>query len=585
MLVYLHYWLVAVGGLGSLLAWKIFGWRKKKSDVDIVAILQRERDEDLKGYVLAKKDYVHRQPYDLIAEIEGRALRNLGVFGQGGAGKSKLLSWFCWTYSTLNVKVFAFNYHKFQKGEGDFEGLGFKYVNIAKNLPYVFKPEYKEFLIRAFAVVFVSQINRTGLMASMLEEVFRKILNVAPCRDWNEFERNARRVTKESSGLEQDVASIVALKVSSLNVGEIKEIEFDFSKSYLLDFAYLLNDLAKNLYSEFYANLIYKKAEEESVAGRPHSIMLAIDECHRLLKYGDISITAEILRNARKHMRVAIATQSMTDVLEGLRHFQHFQFKTHNSKDVDEISKISPLHAEAVRQLKEREFVWVNEGSVEQISIFELDIINLETARLETKVNEAYREPDENFVEEETKSVEIEKKEEEKLDEKIIVALQQSNVPLYGYEIGKSIGLPPKEAGLKVKQPLRILEKGGKVNGWKCQIRKEEKPFYYLANDSREVCHNLMMIEVEKRIDSSWKIVFKATHGTQGADFTIEKNGRKLSIECETWLKNDISDLQGRVAKEEETIIVVPTTLTKGFYQRLFECKVVLIPELEEALN
>ncbi|MDE2590273.1 MAG: hypothetical protein KGL95_11505, partial [Patescibacteria group bacterium] len=294
-------------------------------------------------------------------------------------------------------------------------------------------------------------------MASMLEEVFRKILNVAPCRDWNEFEQNARRVAKESGGLEQDVASIVALKVSSLNVGQVREIEFDFSKSYLLDFAYLPNNLAQNLYSEFYANLIYKKAEEESIAGRPHSIMLAIDECHRLLKYGDISITAEILRNARKHMRVAIATQSMTDVLEGLRHFQHFQFKTHNSKDVDEISKISPLHAEAIRQLKEREFAWVNDGNTELIPIFELDIITLETTRLETKVREAFREPDESFVDEKLKPIEIEKKEDVKLDERILDILKESNTALYGYEIGKAIGLLPKEAGLKIKQPLRIL--------------------------------------------------------------------------------------------------------------------------------
>lgn len=97
------------------------------------------------------------------------------------------------------------------------------------------------------------------------------------------------------------------------------------------------------------------------------------------------------------------------------------------------------------------------------------------------------------------------------------------------------------------------------------------------------------MTRESKKHFGDWKIIFEASHGTGKSDLIIEKDGRKVAIECETFLKKDIADLQDRVAKNNlegmETIIVVPTNEAKTWYQALFDCKVVLIPELKEVLG
>ncbi len=589
--VLIHNWYLLAGAISLGLLEFLRLAKKVRVDARIIAVLLRKRSDELKGFVLPTKEYVSEKAYDLIAEIETQALKNLGIFGQGGSGKSTLLSWFVWTYSNPDemtrygikpVTIFAFNYHRFQKGKGDFEGLGFRHVDISKNLPHVFNPEYKEYLIRAFTVVFVSVINNQGIMTSMLSDIFREILDVAPCKSWNDFSINSKKVESKSRGLKAEICTIIASKISVLNVGRVNQIDFDFDHSVVLDYSLLPDPLSQNLYSEFYANLIYRKAEEASIAGKPHSIMLAIDECKRLLKYSEASITADLLTNARKHMRIAIATQNFTDVHVGLRHFQHFQFRTLNDEDINAISNIDALHADALRQLDEQEFIWVNDGSTDPIPIFKLDVTRIEEFR-------ATHPQEYESIEDSVKTQQdVEPEGSEYLEDKIIDVLKKSQVAMYGYQIGKEVGFSPKDA-INVRQPLRQLVsiEDDRVRTILIQLRKQEVDYFYLPES--EQVHNLMTKETKKKF-GNWKINFEATHGTGKSDFIISReDGKILGIECETTLKRDTADLQDRItenlASDTDTIIVLPNEKAKQIYAKLFTCKVCLIPELEEVLK
>jgi hypothetical protein len=539
--------------------------------------------------------------YDIIAAIESRALKNIGIFGQAGSGKSKLLSWFCWQYSDLTeclryeimpVKVFAFSYKRFQKGNGDFERLGFEHIDISKHLPNLFNSEYLEDLIRSFAVVFVSEISKKGLMASMLEDSFRDILEYKQCKSWDDFQRNAEAISKNSSGLTQNVAEIVARRVRSLNVGVVSEINFQFDKSMILDFAYLSNELAKNLYSEFYARLIFRKSVEESIAGRPHSIMLALDECHRLLRFGDISIISELLREGRVHMRIAIASQNTSDVNKSLFHFQWLQSGTVNDDDLKHIKEVDELHKEAVKKLNEKEFVWVNDGTSIKVPIFKLDIERLEEFR-EQHPQQYNVEVEVKQEPQETKQAEPEKS----LDytSQVLKVLGKSDVAMYGYQIGITIGLSSDDA-IKIRQTLRKLVKDSKLRVVKIQFRKKEIEYYYIPNT--EQVHNVMIKgdgkekgTTKELLSYGWAIKFQASHGTHGYDYLMEKNGKEIIVEIETGSKSTLDDFNSKVEKyDKPVIIVIPNKEQKERYSYLpcvqnGKAKIALIPEIETTLK
>lgn len=571
-------------------------------DIEVVGFLKRKRSDDLKGFVLPQKEYEYAGRDDAIGKIERQSLKNLGVFGSGGSGKSVLLSWFAWTYSLAGVKVFCFNYHKFEKYKGDFENLDFEYVDMSKHLPDLFNPKYKEFLIRAFSVVFVSVINKTGLMASMLEDIFREILDVKECLNWNDFAENAKKVEKNSSGLTHDVAGVVALKVKSLNVGAVSELKIQFDKSYLLDFAYLPNPLVQNLLSEFYANLIYHKAEQASISGKPHSVMLAVDECARLLRYGDISIIADLLRNARKHMRVAIASQNFTDVLRGLRHFQHFQFKTHNSEDIREIGDIEPLHMETVRQLTGHEFSWINSedenekgGEGQIISIYQLNTERLDVFREQHP--QKYDGEDRGRVQtgsdiekdvipqQDGKSVQDVKQNigfDSAVVKKQILDLLEKNAPQgkYESEIFSSLGISRADSRRgNAHSLLQRMVKSGEIRRYQYVGIKETKMVYYIGNEKgrESPIHVRGIDDIKKVCQIVNEKILSEYVSNHGWDVEISS----CFLDFKTGLAHDIKDDVRKLQDKEH--FKKPTTFACGNYEvkKYYENVLSVVDDIE----
>lgn len=607
LLFIFHYWEILILGGIILFSWKIWESRKTLIDTKIVARVFRQRDDKLQGYVLPIREYVSSKNFDIIAKIESQALRNMGIFGTAGSGKSKELSWFAWAYSNSEemarygiepINVFAFNYHKFEKGKGDFEGIGFEHVDISTRLPNLFNPQYHEDLILSFSVVFVSEIKSTGLMASMLQDSFREILEYKKCESWEDFRRNAEAVAKNSNGLTQEVATIVAKKVRTLDVGIVGEIDFQFDKSMILGFENLPTELSKNLYSEFYARLIYRKAEAESIVGRPHSVMLMIDECHRLLKYGDISIVADILRNGRKHMRTAIATQNTSDVLDGLFHFQWFQFKTSNARDIEHIKKVDELHGEAVRKLNEKEFVWVNDGSSQTIPIFKLDIERLEEFRLEhpqvyeSRVEETREEQPsikktENKVEEKTS-----KYDKEETEKKVLDVVEASPIGIFVSQVLERIGFGVRKDSNR-GTAFRLIKKMARdvkirIKDYISADKREHKLVFSKSNPQRAETqvHKRLRDDTKTILDEN-KIPYTEGEVNQGWDFET----KNAVLEAESGLKNSLKEWNEKVMISKKLVITILCNEEDRERYSYLPCveagktKLVLLYELLETLK
>lgn len=587
-------WEILILGGIILVSWKIWEQVKTFIDVKIVARIYRQRDDKLQGYVLPIRENVSPRNFDLLSKIETQSMKGIAVFAEAGGGKSKLLSWICWQYSdpvevskykTLEesheydkkcrikivrkwrplepVKVFAFNYHKFQRGKGDFEGLNFDYLDIANHLPDIFNPEYKEFLIKTFSTIFVSFFTTKGIMASMLDEIFRKIYEIKQPRNWEEFVSNAEKVSKSSSGLESDVATIVALKVNALKVGRVSEITFNFDMSLILDFAYLPSDLSKNFYSEFYANIIYDKAEKESVAGRPHSIAIALDEAHRTLQYSSHSVVATILKEGRKHIRAWISTQNFSDVDIGARHFQHLQGKTHNHMDVNAISTLEALHAETLRQLNEKEFAWINDGASLTIPVFRLDTTRLEIFRIEhpqvyeNRVEEKKKEQPsnqntQNVVEENTS-----KYDKVKTEKAILDVVEASPTGLFVSQVLEKIGHRDRNDSNRgtAFRLIKKMAKDGKIRikDYISADKREHKLVFSKDNPQRAETqvHKRLRDDTKTLLDEN-KIPYTEGEFNQSWDFVTEVN-----LEAESSLKRSLSEWNDKILKSEKLVITI----------------------------
>lgn len=582
---WLVFGIMGVSLVGTIVMFVLFLRHKIHADFQIIGIIRREEDKRLQGYKIVRFTDVAKKGMDLLAEIAGAVNRAVLVCGMAGVGKSLLLSIQLYRTS-LQKKVVIFSLKTFPDwADEDFVNIpNFIKIDMTQYLPTNIFNDADKFA-SAYALALLSSLTMKGMMYHSVRNQVRNLIT-DEVKSWDDLKKKIEKVKRERNGtFDVSVLNSISDTIEQFQRfgGRQKDLDIDWKNAtanYVLSFSKFGDD--NEALKIFYCELILR-----DVFARQLGYALCIDEAHLILKNSG-SIVGTILRTGRVSTDLFIGTQNYSDIArEHLQFGSVFLHYTINKDDIDAIH--DAFVKDAVSLLRGHQFVSLTaKHDNDMIMVCQADPTSFRKAVAEWRQAEENK-PQEVFVPEVVAEATPEKKEEEKLDEKIIDVLRQSSVPLYGYEIGKSCGLSPKEAGLKIKQPLRILERGGQVRIWKCQIRKDEKPFYYLANDDRDPCHNLMMKEVEKRINSDWKVELRNTHGKQGEDFLVEKEGKKIALECETGLKNDVSDLQDRVAKNQAenktTIIVVPTNEKKIFYQHLFDCKVCLIPKIEEDLK
>jgi hypothetical protein len=493
LLFYFYFW-IAVAGVISLAFWKFFTRRGSLIDNKIVARLFRQRDDKLQGYVLPIREEVSPKNYDIIASIEGVNLKHLLFGGAGGSGKSFALLWFLWQYTNPDecqrngiepCVAYAFNVKPHPKGKGDFENIEFRYFNLLNNLPDFFNEEYKTELVLTFACIYTSVLTSVGIMANAMPNFFGNILDYKPCKSIRDVINNALQLANTSTGLNQQLYSFIALKMKELDVGTQNEIEFDWNVSTILDVSFIPTPLGQNFVIEMYSRIITKKAMQEHREGRSHRIILCVDEAARLLKHGAFSILSVALREGRAGMRLFLGTQTPAiDILQGDEHYQWFQFRTSNSNDIQRIQTLSPLHAEAVRLLREHEFVWVNDGQSQSIPIFKIDGTRLkEFRKVHPQVYPSEKVETRKEITE-TKDVIVEEKTEEtlrfdreKAENEIRKVIAESGTGLFISEILTRIGYGDRNHRHR-GDAFRLIKKMGKDG----KIRIED----YISSDGRE---------------------------------------------------------------------------------------------------
>lgn len=553
----------------------------------IVALgINRYNDEQKRWEVV--RDDITPKLYDIEDHIAEKHNDLVAIFGEMGTGKSYLAAYLNWLYIQGGKKVIILSPKTYPVGqEHDFFWIEKQY-DVSKAIPNPFLPERISALVNSLQVCFIAKIKNIGITAINIKPLLDEIVKQKP-KNWDDVHRIIGKMKKSQQSLAMALDTIENI-VSQVAL-PINEEAINFDESCLFEFGGFGEnaDIQKAFYMEMISNIIFQ--QEQSRMERDY--VLCVDESHYLLKYAEAgSCLNSILRMGRLAFSLILCSQHLADVHQDLRQTGSvFEFYTTHEDTSTYLKNVAPFLRDCVGLVKKNEFCDVKQevDSKNRIGyIFKvIDSRFEEFIEKKRQVREKSEKP-QLLV---TKVVPIEtvpREEEENLKEKAVEVLESSDECLHGYALTKRAGVMADDVNSR-RRIVRNLLAEEKIKEWDCQIRQKVKTFYYLANDNRDPCHNFMMNEVEKKINSGWKIEFKATHGIQGADFILEKEGKKVALESETGLKNDIVDLQDRIAKNQveniPSIIVVPTSEKKIFYQSLFDCKVVLIPELEEALR
>lgn len=580
----------------SLVGWKFWENNRKPFDVHIVGVGHKVVDESLgnKGYVLPKIDAVNKM-YDLIAHIDTKSSPAVLYCGKVGTGKSTLMAWTIWektdsqeceTFGRVSEKVVIFSPKTWHdRKDYDFDLPNFRRIDMTQFLPSNVFENHHAF-VGSILTALYADLTARGMMSHSVRTQLYELVSEGGIKSWADFEDKIDKARKGRGNFDMSILNAIRGDIQFLKgVGKEGTLQIDWSdmqENYVLDFGVFEdNDIAKVFYMEYFLRAIFKHKTKN---------ILAIDEIHRLLNKGETSILSKVLREGRTGIKLYLATQNFSDVPNA--NVQFGSIFAHETQNVDDYkASADEFVKDYWKMLRGHRFIdLTDEHHNSAIPIYELNPERLNQVRECERDNHVGMQSDENFtVEESSRQKETEdddNKADEKYAENIIETLRKSEVCLYGYEIAKSVGLSPKDA-IKIRQPLRQL-KDVKIREWKCQIRNKEVTYYYLINDGRDVCHNFMTRETKKKF-GDWKIIFEASQGTGGADFIIEKDNKKIAIECETGLKKEVLDVQERITKNLadviDTVIVVPTEDARQFYSALFDCRVCLIPELEEILE
>ncbi|MDE1868082.1 MAG: ATP-binding protein, partial [Thaumarchaeota archaeon] len=490
--------------------------------------------------------------FNIIDETLGQLNQNILINGSARSGKTWLGMYLC---LKLPHRKIILSFKKFQSNNRDFD-IGYKWIDVSQFFPNLFADGQS--FCEAFRCAFFSDLSSRGLMIDTILSKVNEVIEQEP-KNFDEFFKALDRVAK-SGQWDANITNIVKSKVKKLQVEGAKHGSINFRQgNIVLDLGNLPDDEVKSFVAELFLRQINRIEEQEQ---NTEKVYVVIDEAwHILASKQQKSIIGTMLLQGAFYIQLIIITQNYTHLDEDYRgHFgSHFCFRNTNDKDSKAIEAgYGAFVRDGVRQLPD--FCYTNLRYQHGENILPYWKLNFE--KLERLIQEARQthvaedNPQADFVSdgnnvwkdgEEKKKDET--KEKENLEERAIDVLKKSEVAMYGYELGKAVGVKPKDVTTRRKILRKLLE-DNKIKEWICQIRNEEVSYYYLINDGRDVCHNLMTRETKKKF-GDWKIIFEASQGTGGADFVIlrEKDGKKIAIECETSLKKDASDLRERIEK------------------------------------
>lgn len=457
---------------GSMVGWKFWKVSCLPSDVRIIGVGHRVKDDDLK-YVLPSIDH-ENEPFDLIGDSNKKGNPATLYCGKAGTGKSTLMGENIWQQTDpQECEIFGrtpetaviFSPKTFRSMEDfDYALPAFERIDMTKKLPSNIFENHHAFVGSLLTAVY-STLTMRGMMVKNVETQLYKLLKKGNIQSWEDFETILNNAKKRGGEFDKTVLESIEGDIQFLkDAGTEGTLDIDWSdlkKNYVLDFGtFGENRIAKVFFMEYYLRIVFNHRLQN---------ILAIDEVHRLLNKGETSILSEVLREGRTSVKLHLATQNFSDVPPSNMHFGSiFAHETQNGDDFkacgDEFVK------DYWKMLRGHQFIDLTHGHQNQtIPIYQLDPTRLNKVRDETRLIWEEKEESEQRVQQDKKIIATKKNNTtDNLNEKVLDVLKTSDVVMYGYEIARKIGMSPKGA-VQIRQPLRNLvgnkNKGMEVSG------------------------------------------------------------------------------------------------------------------------
>lgn len=564
--------------------------RSIKNNIGIVEQVQEvqytKKDEKTGREVMRLPTYLREVDFQKYLEGKGQN-RNIAIAGMARSGKTYLLYWILSQLSTFETEsgtLIPLHRIVFQAKDSDrFCELGIPSLYLSKVVPNVFLNP-NAFLM-SWRLAF--SLNNMGITALRIEPKLLEIVKrIRANPSWEAFNKELQKmlteeksnITAEALNTINNVFRAVAYEDNTENFRKMADIELP--DSIVLNFAGL-----NNFAFAFFAEYLLRQLDAEIENGKREGTSVMVDEAHIFNREG--SIIPRISAVIASRGSLIVATQELHTIEGQLKGncATQFCFKQTEPKDLNVASALSEPYHWIVQRLYPYEFVdLAQEDSHKGIYVFRLINPSIEF------------QPIEEWIPEGVKQTGKEQK-AEKIDyeQEILHALEHAkNVQDIAKFLSKKIRNSDKKEDisyfkLKIKDTLArmvvnqsvIAERTDNVkfNSDKDYVvsevvfcRKSGNPsdyHEYLVNSCAEVLYKK-------------GIIFKIMPSGVG---TADIEAEKFVLEIETGLKNDITDIEGRIKKYKkegkETFIIVPNEDAKAKYQGKYpETKILTLPEL-----
>jgi len=367
-----------------------------------------------------------------------------------------------------------------------------------------------------------------------------------------------------------------------------------------------LNDYQKTFFAEVILNMIWKKLQSNR-----KKCVIFIDEAHRVLRRTEnyTSVLDEMAREIRGLGGVLIvSTQNLTDIDKSvLNQFStQFVFNTTKKEDLDAIRAISSGLANLVVQLPPHVCIDIRQGKKDNIELYQFlpPKYEEEPKYFEIKPAESLDKtpsPDKTLDIGKTdvsgktagKTYVPDPEFDAKVERAMLEYLKKWEI---GYvtrmakDLSPIVGKDSSRLKVDLNRIFKKLVAQGIVSKSELINENGTKIVYYWLKEKGESPFHKTLVNSTCKLFLANNINYNFS--SDGPDIVIHFNGKRIAVECETGLKDDLSMYEKQVLKRfdrgfDEVWTVCPTPDTASKYKALKipNHKVFTLPELKKILK
>lgn len=521
---------------------------KEENDNEIVAVVKRVINEDLKDRLQVHIKNEGSHGYDICEYIEGKPNRSGLIIGGARSGKTVLGEFLC---LKLPYRKIVVSFKRFNPMKRDFD-LGFIWIDCSKQLPNIFSDAQS--FTEAFQTAFFSSINMRGLAIDTILARVNDVMLQKP-KDFEEFFETLEKISKRGQW-EENITTMVKSKVELLKrategatLGSV-----DFRKgNFVLDLGNLNGgNEVKIFVAEYYLRQINRIEEVEQ---NGDMLYLCVDEAWNLLSSTQqSSILGTILLQGAYYIHVLCITQNYTHLDEHYRSQfgSIFCFKDNNDEDGKAIANgYSPFFSDAIKKLvsseKDGVYQYLDlkfESNEDMIPVWQLNYAKLKREKEWIKQNSlAWK--DDYFTQEQVQKTRTTQQQEEKDDVKTIIEILEKNeFCMTAHAITNALGYTEKDgtrSNIHKRTLPKLVDEGKirKTDYITTRLKPDDVPrkYYYSVPNGESQVHRTVIKDAEKVLDKI-PLRYEESQVNQGWDIYVGD----FCIDAKTGLQNDVKD-------------------------------------------